>query len=174
MARGRITRTYARTKRGNVWIGLFGSTSSAAVAAATPILIGSLNAAALALRPFTIVRTRGVAIWESDQIAASELPFGAFGIQVVSDSAAAAGVSSVPTPTTQTDADFFVYEPLATSFVFASAIGIATQGGMVKEFDSKAMRKVGNDDDVVVTVEHFSGSFGALFNLGGRMLVKLL
>ena len=54
-------------------------------AASTGILIFSLNAAALALRPFTIVRTRMLFNLRSDQAAAPETQRAAVGIAVVSD-----------------------------------------------------------------------------------------
>ncbi len=94
-------------------------------------------------------------------------------MQVVSDSASAAGVASVPTPITQADADFFVYESLVTSFLFASAVGIS-DGNQGQRFDSKAMRKVGIDEDIVVTVENGNATDGANIAFVGRMLVKLL
>ncbi len=72
----------------------------AALAAASVSLVSSLNAAALALRPFTIVRTRGLLIVQSDQVAATEQPFGALGLSVVTDQASAIGISAVPTPIT--------------------------------------------------------------------------
>jgi len=175
MARGRSpARRFERTKRGNVWIDLFAIATPTAVAASTAVLLASLNAAALSLRPFTIVRTRGILVWAADQVGVSEEPFGAFAMQVVTDSAAIAGVASVPTPTTEAGADYFVYVPVATKLTFAS--GLSVSGGeYVKEFDSKSMRKVGIDDDVVITVENFaSGAVGAEIIFGGRMLVKLL
>ena len=48
-------------------------------------IIASLNAAALALRPFTIVRSRFLLSVISDQITASENYVGALGMAIVSD-----------------------------------------------------------------------------------------
>ena len=69
-----------------------------------------LNAAALALRPFTVVRTRANLIIRSDQQAASELFEVAYGETVVSEQASAAGVVSVPTPVTEDASDWHVYD----------------------------------------------------------------
>ena len=42
-------------------------------AANTAVLISTLNAAALALRPFTVIRTRGYIALLSDQLSANEV-----------------------------------------------------------------------------------------------------
>ncbi len=159
--------------RSNIWV----STNISLVnisAGATATLLATLNAAALLLRPFTIVRTRFVLGVQSDQQVAGETQQGAMGMQVVTETAAAAGIASLPTPLTETDADFFVYQPWAFSFLFASAVGVQENNGMGNYWtvDSKAMRKVGTDDDVAWTVEGVNSNG---YNIGsvGRMLVKL-
>ncbi len=92
---------------------------------------------------------------------------------VVSDQASAAGVGSVPTPVTESDADFFLYEPLMAAFTFADATGIDADSGTVTQFDSKAMRKVGINEDVVLVVENEHSTQGAAVTIIGRMLLKL-
>jgi len=60
-----------RMRRETVW--LFDTSGVIGLAAgANPVLVGSLNASALALRPFTIVRSRGFVYVGSDQEAADE------------------------------------------------------------------------------------------------------
>ena len=174
MARQRVVRHFERTKRGNVWFSMFSLTVATTLAAGSRVLVSSLNAAGLALRPFTIVRTRGFVWVASDQIAATEQPMGAMGMQVVTDSASAAGAASVPTPTSEPNADFFVYQPWAVQSVVADATGIDANAGHYFDIDSKSMRKVGQDDDVVLTFENFSLVDGVEFIIGGRFLVKLL
>jgi len=145
------------------------------VAAATAVLMASYNAAALALRPFTIVRTRAVVQWTSDQAAASEDPAGAIGEIIVSEAAAAAGVASLPTPTTEFDADWLFYQALMTSFTFADATGFQDVIGQAAfwTIDSKAMRKVGLDETAAIVVENTDAAFGAQAKILGRQLVKL-
>jgi len=128
------------------------------------------------LRPFTVVRTRGFVHWSVDQSVSTESPFGALSAQVVTDSAAASGASAIPTPVTETNADFFLYVPLVDGIIVATGtqVGEIMTGGSTFEFDSKSMRKVGTDDDVVFVVENESASAGAQVIMGGRMLVKLL
>ncbi len=170
-SRGRTHRGPARgVARIPEWasVNLFDTT----VPASGRVLLGSLNAAALALRPFTIVRTRLVISWESDQVSASESPQGAFGMGVVKSPAIAIGVTAVPTPLTEATADYFVYQSLIDSFLFATAAGFESQGGRQYIVDSKAMRKVGLDEDVAVTVEE-GNAVGAVISVMGRFLAKL-
>ncbi len=167
---GRHTRARPSNKRLTQWIGV--NLVDFAVPASTAVLVGSLNAAALALRPFTIVRTRLLAWWSSDQIVAQETPMGAFGAIVASEAAVTAGVGSIPTPIIEPNADFFVYQPLIVDFTFITAAGYHPDSGHQYTIDSKAMRKVDIDDDVAFIMEEQNAN-GALAGLMGRMLVKL-
>ena len=146
----------------------------ASVAAGTAVLLSpGLNAAGLALRPFTIVRTRGF-IWAgTDQVAATETAFGAMGMLVAKDPAMAAGVGSLPTPTTETNAEFLVYQPFVTAIQFTAAAAYQNPAGNVFQFDSKAQRKVGIDEDMGILFENESAGSGAIVVLGGRCLIKL-
>ena len=168
-ARGRIITRPA--PRSNVW---FGMRLAATTISSGATLLQVLNAAALALRPFTIIRTRLAISYTSDQAAVSESQQGVFSMQVVTSSASAAGVGSIPTPLTDTDADFFVYQPIFQDFVFLSSVGILENVGQgsFTVVDSKAMRKVGVDDDVVQVLEQQS-ALGTVVAIEGRMLVKL-
>ena len=106
MARRFRPRGFVRPpKRTVMWIGKIPGNAPLAVGANTGVLVSTLNAAALALRPFTVMRTRGIVHWETDQLAASETPFGVVASIVVTESAAAAGAGSIPTPTTENDSD---------------------------------------------------------------------
>ena len=169
MARRRVTRTPGLT----VWVGVGFPPDKVAVAAGSTVLLAVLNAAALSLRPFTVMRTRLRLLWVSDQVAASEEPQGAFGIIVASEQATGQGVASVPNPGVDTDSSWMVYEPLITSFVFADATGIDADGGSIVDIDSKAMRKVNSNEDLAVMVDNTSASDGGFLWYGGRMLVKL-
>ncbi len=165
-----FVRPAART---SLWLGV-GIAQTAIGAGSTATLFGTLNAAALLLRPFTIIRTRLLLSIESDQQAATEFVQGAFAMQVVTETAAAAGIASLPTPLTEVDADYFVYQPFINSFILSSAVGIdGHQGsGSFWTVDSKAMRKVGPDDDVAMTTEGV-GTNGFNIATEGRMLIKL-
>ena len=159
-----------RSDRQNLWIGV--NINLVTVGGNSKVLVGVLGAAALALRPFTVVRTRLMFQVELDQTAASELTRGAMGFIVVSDQASAAGVASVPGPHTNTDGEFFVWEPFINSFALGDATGFVEPAGTVITVDSKAMRKCGPNEDVVSVVE-VEGTPGAIINIQGRFLVKL-
>jgi len=121
-----------------------------------------------------VMRTH-LAIWyRSDQSAASEFTQAAFGMQVVTDSASGAGIASVPTPITDSDSDFFVYQPLHQEILFKDATGFGLEQGAGSAWivDSKAMRKVGINDDIAMTLEVRS-AVGSAIAIEGRMLVKL-
>ncbi len=154
-----------------VWIGS-GITLAAATGSANN-LFSTLNAAALLLRPFTIIRTRLKILFVSDQVAAAETPQGVFAKIVISDQASAAGAASIPGPVTNPDAPFHVYEPLISEFLFGTAVGFQdAPGGSVNDVDSKSMRKVGANEDVATLVE-LRTALGASVAVEGRTLVKL-
>ncbi len=167
---GFIVRDGSR-RRETVWFN-FGFTQDATAASATAVLASSLNAAALALRPFTVVRTRMIWQVESDQSAATELFIGNLGIAVVSDQASAVGVTAVPTPATDRGSDlWFVIEQWIGLF---NLIGSdVTADVQFRPIDSKAMRKVDVGQDLVKVVEAGIGGSGCLHRSMGRMLVKL-
>jgi len=157
-------------RRETLWIQ--GAWTENNVAGGGALLLGVLSAAALALRPFTVVRTRGMLLVNSDQTAATERQLGAYGFAVVSEQAAAIGVTAVPTPVTDQDSDlFFVYESFARMQNVASAIGISEY--MPQTFDSKAMRKVEDGSTIVDVMELSSLSDGVTFQVAFRQLIKL-
>ena len=90
--RGGFTRA---PRRAMIWLDL-NSTTSTLGAATNSSLQTTLNAAALALRPFTVIRSRGLIHLGSDQAAASEFQDVALGRIVVREEAAAIGVTALP------------------------------------------------------------------------------
>ena len=147
--------------------------SSALAAPNTAVLQRSLNAAALALRPFTIVRSRGWIMIRSDQNAATEQYEAAFGSIVVSDQALAIGVTAVPTPTTDDQSGWIVYEWGAARLEVITAIGADQRAGLMIPFDSKSMRKVEEGQTLIEVVESDAISAGCNMTTYNRMLVKL-
>jgi len=166
-----VTRSGAR--RETLWF--FTSIVRATLTANGGTLLTSLNAAALALRPFTIVRTHQTIHIKSDQVAASEVQIGAWAALVVSEAASAAGVASVPTPISEGDSDlFFAYQAMVNEFTLATAVGIDADAGTQYVLDSKAMRRVNGDQDVITVAEvDASTGDGMVITTFGRMLVKL-
>ncbi len=132
-----------------------------------------MTAAELAKRPFTVVRTRVSLHIGSDQVAANEMQIGAFGLCVVSSQALAIGVTAVPTPLTDLASDlWFAHQIMMTDFFFVSAVGIDADGGAYFEIDSRAMRKVNDDQEIVLVGEAASTSLGFNLDIAGRLLIK--
>ncbi len=155
-------------RRKTLWLG--GTYQGTVVTASGGTLLTSLNAGALALRPFTIVRTRGLVFIRSDQAAAAEDQVGAYAVATASEQAVAAGVTSLPTPVTDDGSElFFVYQPLMASF----ESGTGTNKGWPYVIDSKAMRKVNDGEDVYSVIELSATGSGFLVLTYFRMLIKL-
>ncbi len=174
MARGHrnFRSNLIRTGRKTFWFGgVFVRSDITAIN--TAVLTTSLTAAALALRPFTIVRTRGIVTLRSDQIAATEQQQAAYGLTVVSDQAVAVGVTAVPSPVADSQSDWFVYQPMIGAFSFATAIGFEQVGLERYEIDSKAMRKVEEGQDVISVVESGAATGGITVSEFNRILIKL-
>ena len=172
MAGKRYTRGVSRGARREIsWLDL-PFTSTGFVADSAAIML-SLTAFEKARRPFTIVRTYLEILFLSDQIAASESQLAALGICVISDQAEAIGITAVPTPLTDLASDYWLlHQVLVGDFTFVSAVGVDAQAGRRYTIDSKAMRKVSDDQDVVVVGEADAISEGCVITLAGRLLIK--
>jgi len=157
------------TKRLTQWIASAINTDHTALAAATKLLDQSFG---LSGETRTIVRTRGLFTFASDQNAADETPFGAFGITIVSPDAIAAGAASVPGPYASPEWEgWFVHQFFAGITKVASAIGFNTMAPQY-EINSKAMRKLDASSEIVVVVENASATDGLIFTMDFRMLLK--
>ena len=105
--RHRFVRPAPKTKQ---WIG-FG-VGSTTLAGSSDTLVATYSAAALLLRPFMILRTRALFTYESDQAAVSERPIASVGAIIVTDTAAALGITVVPDPsgiTGDANSDWFLW-----------------------------------------------------------------
>ncbi len=160
-------------RRETVWIAATVSNRTIA-AASTAVVDRALNAAALALRPFTVVRSRYQTSIQSDQSAATEDQLGAMGQCVVSDQAVTVGVTAVPNPLTDIGSDLWMlWEGFNSSFLFKTAVGSDAQFATSRAVDSKAMRKVEEGQDLVVVMESGGTSGGFTLSTFGRVLLKL-
>jgi len=142
------------------------------VGGSTAVVLSSLNVAALGLRPFTVVRTRGVLSIRSDQAAAREQQICAYGHAVVSDQSVAVGVTAIPTPATDDGSDlWFLFQVMQGFFEFRDNTGTQQTQGQL-EVDSKAMRKVEDGQDLVQVLETQVGT-GCVLSGYMRTLIKL-
>ena len=168
----RFVRPPVRTK---MWIG--GGVGATTVLGSSKTLISTLSAGALLLRPFTVLRTHLELHYRSDQQAASEFQSGAYGKIVVTDTAAAIGATAVPSPSGTAgdpEAAWFAMQEVMNFFQFISGVGFASGDGAGARFtiDSKAMRKVGPDDNIA-SVFTQDAAVGAIIFTAGRMLIQL-
>ncbi len=159
-------------RRESLWIG--GSFVRSTLASANAVAIQtSLNVAALALRPFTVVRVRGHLFYRSDQSSAAENYSGCYGKCVVTEQALAIGVTAVPTPETDSASDaWFVYENFTGRFDFTTGTGYREVGRLLT-IDSKAMRKVEDGFDLISVAEAATISAGIVIETFTRTLIKL-
>ena len=142
-------------------------------AASTAQIINTGGAALLALRPFTVIRSRGFFYVSSDQIGASEAWGASLGMAVVSDEAVAIGATAVPTPETDASSDlWFVYETTYGQFTLHTSVG-AYERGVGRTYDSKAMRRVEDGQDLIIVVETPTIVSSARIQHRGRLLLKL-
>ena len=163
-----------RMIRDTAWFGgVFAQTTIAA--ASTAMLVTSLTAGALAIWPFTVIRSRGLVGIVSDQTGTGENYSAAYGRCVVSDQSVAIGVTAVPTPVTDNDSDLWmVMEFVYGRFTFVTGAGILVNHGSVdRTYDSKAARKVDIGQDLIGVVETTGVSSGAIITTFTRALVKL-
>ena len=121
------------------------------VAPATKVFIGSFTG----VTPNTVRRTFGLINWRSDQAAADEFPMGAFGMCIVSESAAAVGAAALPGLFTEASSDlWFVHQFLFAPVEFVSAAGFESAAGRQYAINSKAMRKFSEEEVVVLMIEN--------------------
>ena len=166
-----FTRAVRGPRRQTAWVAGPDEVSPTTVVAGAADLQSSSNAALLAMRPFTVVRTVGLLFVGSDQIAANEVFFGAFGLAVVSDQASAIGVTAVPTPITDEGSDlWFTFQYGAGEWRFNTS---GSPSAMVFPFDSRAMRKVEDGQDVVSVFENATSGPAIRYLARFRFLIKV-
>ncbi len=159
--------------RETLWLGEAPSVTTLA-SASSATLISVSSAAILALRPFTVIRTVGFFAIRSDQTGASEVFDGAIGYAVVSDQAAAIGITAVPTPWTDIDSDlWYVHQMKMSRFLFVSGVGIENEQARGWQYESKGARKVNGDQDFVLVGETSAVSSGCVIHHAARILIKL-
>ena len=155
-----------------MWIGA--GVGETTLTGSTLTLVSSLSAGALLLRPFTVMRTHITVVCVSDQEAVDERPLGSFGMLVVTDTAAALGVTALPNPSGisgDPEAAWYAWQSLYAQVLVDSASGVHPSNYAIP-IDSKAMRKVGPDDNIVMLVDVESAP-GLLIQTNGRMLIQL-
>ena len=150
------------------WEG-FAATGDSTVLGATKVLLGRFTVTGA---PVTIRRTRGIVNWRSDQVVASETALGAFGLCVVSNDAFDVGATAIPGPSSDASSElWFVHQFLYARFELLSSSGFHPDGSSEYMIDSKAMRKVSEEESIVVMVEA-TGADGGIFAAQFRILAS--
>ena len=156
-------------RRQTAWIATAPESVFIGISAATALLDSTFVFG----QPETIIRVRGLLTIQSDQEAASEQPFGAVGLCVVSDQATAIGVTALPTPYNDAESDLWMMHRFwACPIVAPTAVGI-TNVAVQYEFDSKAMRKITEDETLCLVIENAHANHAAFYRLDLRILHKV-
>jgi len=111
--------------------------------------------------------------FQSDQGGATEIQMGAIGIAVVTAQAVSVGITAIPHPFTDGSWGGWLWHSYFAAKLFvASAAGIEPQMTHRIVVDSKAARKVDEDERLVVVVEN-SASNGIEIFTAFRFLSKI-
>ena len=168
MARRPFVRGRNTARRKTQWTSSPAETAFIALAAATSIF--DLAFTTTGDRPETMARLRGLLTVMTDQFTATESPFGAVGMCVVSDEAAAVGITAMPKPYTDAESDLWLFHQYWSAPVSApTAVGM-NNVAVQYLLDSKAMRKVNEDETLVGIIQNGSAANGALFRWDIRIL----
>ena len=168
MARSRVVTRSRGVKRHGEWTGSVVVDGSTALPASAVLLDQVFTPTGAGE---TVIRTRGLFGYQSDQTAATENQNGAVGIGLVSAQAVSVGVTAVPHPATDADWNGWLWHSyFANTLQVATAVGFEniTQRIVI---DSKAMRKLGTDERIVLVVENSSSS-GMRFYFDVRIYSK--
>ena len=139
------------------------------VAAATKTLSQS-NAS---LASSTIVRLRGIATVAYAASPNDTQVHGALGMAIVSAQAFAIGVTAIPGPFDEAGWDGWLWHQYYSQILDGTAASNTFQAFMQYEIDSKAMRKLRDDTNVVVVIIDNVGAVAVRVGIHFRMLVKL-
>jgi len=121
----------------------------------------------------TLIRTRGMFSVGSDQVAATEDYVGAVGLCVVTEQASTVGISAVPQPSTDaTWGGWLWHQYYGNRFTRIDGTGFHPFSMQEYVMDSKAMRKVGEDERLLFVVENV-GAVGVVIFEQFRLLTKL-
>ncbi len=160
-----------RQRRKSTWIGP-AAQAFISVPSTTKVLISSFDAAANGLPSPTVVRTRGEVSVRPTLTNADLSLVGAWGLAVVTDRAFAAGQASIPGPFTDAGWDgWFAWGSFSQRWDFSDATG-ARFGDRAYPVDSKGMRKITDDETVVLMAESFSGAVNISMPLRLLMLLS--
>ncbi len=157
-------------RRQTTWVGP-ADQAYVSVADGTKVLLASFDPATSGLPKPTLIRARGGLSVVPGNFTADLAIIWAFGIAIVSDQALAAGIASIPGPFTNADWDGWqTWMSGSSRFEFITGAGVELQSETV-QIDSKGMRKITDNETLVLVAESQSGAFDISMPL--RTLLKL-
>ena len=172
MARRRSFSTnVGKVKRQVTWVGPADQTF-VAVATGGATIVATFDPSALGMLKPTVVRTRGDVSIIPNSVGADLNIVGAYGLAIVSDQAVAIGVTGIPTPWTDPSWDgWFVWRSFGYRVENSTSVSINSPLNISHEVDSKAMRKITDNETMVMVAESQAGAFNISMAL--RTLLKL-
>ena len=143
------------------------------MATTTKVIIASFDpsTATPSIDQATIVRTRGQVVIKLGTYVADLSISGAYGVAIVSSDAFAAGIASIPGPFDDADWDgWYVWRSFGGHYEVKGGES-SLLGSWHYEVDSKAMRRIGPNQTLVMIAESQAGEFAIGMHL--RTLMKL-
>ena len=122
----------------------------------------------------TLLRTRGSLVVLGTPDAAGDSEIVGLGVIVVQQAAAAVGGASVPGPLNDPDANWLWHQFVGLNAMGATGETPTSVSAIVRvEIDSKAMRKVAIDQELIMIGELATGEFASVIVTGGwRVLMQ--
>jgi len=172
MARGRQFPARPGPKRQVTWIGP-ADQGYLPVATNTKVIIASFDPAANGFLKPTVVRTRGeVSLGPGAGVESDVEIVAAYGLCVVSDQALAAGAASIPDPFDDAGWDgWFVWRSIHLTQEASGTPATITLNSVQQEVDSKAMRKVSDNESIILMAASQGGAFRIAMSV--RLLLKV-
>ena len=143
------------------------------VPAASKVLLASITLSNQGIDE-TILRVVGTVFMNTDQVAASESQHGAVGMCIVTDTALAVGIASLPDPVTDVQDDiWFMFQTVVGTFHFGTAVGFNANGGTNYPVDSKVKRILSSGHSVAVIAANASATTGFQITFPVRVLTQV-
>ena len=157
VARGKFVRG---PKRQTTWVGPADQAYVSVVSTGATLLSSFDARADGGMVSPTLIRSRGMLSVKPSTFGSDLTIVGAFGIAIVTDVAFAAGIGSLPKPFDDAEwGGWLVWQPFSYFLEFMDATGFAAPADREYEVDSKVMRKVSNDETVVLIAQSQVGAF---------------
>jgi len=157
VARRGVSTRVGKRRSVKTWIGT-ADQGNVGVGSAAKVLLASFTVGGLGTSG-TVIRSRGI-LNVVPQVFTADLNWdGAFGMAIVSETAALLGITAIPGPFSDDDwTGWFVHQYFA-GLVDAGGATDQTLGRQFQyEIDSKAMRKVSGNESIVLVAESRNGA----------------